>query len=57
MSGINLARNLQKSGVLQARGVAFEAAIIAAASKKVHMTLSSKDLWNQFIYDFLEFDV
>ena len=41
MSGLALARAAQKSGV-QTRGVAFQAAIIASASKKVHKTLSSK---------------
>jgi len=40
MSGLGLARSLQRSSKIQTRGVAFEAAIIAAAAKKVHMTLS-----------------
>ena len=41
MSGLGLARSLQRCSKVQMRGVAFEAAIIAAAAKKVHMTLSS----------------
>ena len=47
MSGLGLARSLQRYNNVQMRGVAFEAAVIASAAKKVHMTLSS--MYKQFI--------
>lgn len=56
MIGIGLVRSLQR-GSMQSRGVAFQAALIAASSKKVHMTLSKSTPGMILLQNSMEFSL